>query len=412
MRTLLWLLVSAGAAAAQDWPEFRGPTAQGHSGEVGLPSEWSPTKNVAWKEPLPGHGWSSPAIVRGRIYLTAAVPVEGSRNLLLTALCLEAKTGKALWQREVFRQDGATAPPIHKRNSHASPTPIVDGGRIFVHFGLHGTACLDLEGQVLWRFESPRFDHEDGNGGSPLLVDDALIFNCDGKDLQFVLALDRATGKLLWKTERRTKAKFGYSYATPLLLTVQGRKQVINPASGAVCSYDPATGREIWRVDYGTGGFSVVPRPVAGHGLIYICTGFEKPRLLAVRPDGQGDVTATHVAWSTERAVPLVASLLLAGDELYMVSDRGIATCLDARTGKEHWQERICDQAWASPLLADGKVYFHDVKGLSVVLRPGPKFQLLASNALGEALLASAAVSDRALFIRTEKHLWRIQETR
>ncbi len=397
------------ALLAQDWPEFRGPTAQGASAETGLPVEWSPTKNVAWKEPLPGHGWSSPAIYRGRIYLTAAVPEEDLLTYSLAALCLEAKTGKIVWQKEVFRQDLLTAPPIHARNSHASPTPVIDRERIFVHFGLHGTACLDLEGQVLWRFQSPRFDHEDGNGGSPLLVDDAVIFNCDGKDIQFVLALDRATGKVLWKTDRRTNGKFGYSYCTPLLVTVKGEKQVVNPASGAVCAYEPGTGREIWRVDYGTGGFSVVPRPVLAHGLLYICTGFEKPRLLAVRPDGRGDVTRTHVEWSTDRAVPKVASVVVAGDELYMVSDIGVASCLDARTGKEHWSERTGVQHWSSPLHADGRIYFQDVKGTGVVVKAGPRFELLAKNALGEPTQASYAVSDGAFFIRTDRHLYRIQ---
>jgi outer membrane protein assembly factor BamB len=402
------LILAATAVHAQDWPEFRGPTAQGLSRESGLPVEWGPGKNVAWKQAIPGGGWSSPVISRGRIYLTSAIPVEGTKDFQLAALCLDAKTGNQLWKSDVFLQDAAAAPPIHKMNSHASPTPIVDGDRLFVHFGHQGTACLDLDGKVLWRFRSPKFDPEDGNGGSPILVDRALVFNCDGKDLQFVLALDRSTGDVLWKTERRSPAQQKFSYCTPLLITVDGEKQIIDPGAGAVCAYDPKSGRELWRVGYGE-GYSVVPRPVFGHGLLFICTGFEKPGLLAIRPDGQGDVTATHVAWSVRKGVPLIASPLLVGDELYLISDAGVASCLDARTGKEQWQQRICGKPWASPLFADGRIYFQDLQGLGVVVKAGRSYEPLARNSLEERTFSSYAVSDGAIFIRTEKQLYRIQ---
>jgi outer membrane protein assembly factor BamB len=394
---------------AQDWPEFRGPTGQGTSTATGLPVEWSPSKNVAWKVPVPGHGWSSPVLQGGRIFLTSAVPIEGSKDLSLAAYCLDAKDGETRWRTDVSRQDGAASPRIHERNSHASPTPVLDGGRLYVHFGHQGTACLDPDGKVLWRTESPKLDPEDGNGASAAVVDGALVFSQDGKDLAWVRALDRASGRELWRTDRKSQVKNRYSYCTPLVLTVKERRQVVLPGSGAVVSYDPKTGAEIWRVDYGQ-GYSVVPRPVFGHGLVYVCTGFDKPQLLAIRPDGEGDVTKTHVAWSTSRNVPLIASLVLAGDELYMVSDTGVASCLDARTGKEHWRERLGGQHWTSPLCADGKVYFQNVDGETFVVRAGPSFELLARNRLDGKTLASYAVSDGALFIRTDRHLYRIQE--
>jgi outer membrane protein assembly factor BamB len=403
------LLVLALSALGQDWPEFRGPTAQGTSPQTGLPVDWSSSKNVAWKAEVPGRGWSSPIVLQGRVYLTSALPVEGSPDLALSALSIDARTGALLWQKEIFRRDGSTAPPIHARNSHASPTPLVSGEDLFVHFGYQGSACLDLRGNVRWRAESPDFDPEDGCGGSPIVAGDTLIFACDGKDVAFVRALDRRSGKELWRTDRKSGAKNSYSYCTPLALTVNGRPQIVLPGSGAVSAYDPKDGRELWRVDYGN-GYSVVPRPVVAHGLIYVCTGFDRPSLLAIRSGGEGDVTGTHVVWSTRQNVPLIASVVVAGDELYMVSDQGVASCLDARTGKEHWRERLGGQHWTSPLYADGKIYFQNVEGTGFVVRAGTRYELLARNALGEKTLASYAVSEGALFIRTERHLFRIQD--
>jgi len=394
----------------EDWPEFRGPTGQGIAREARLPVQWNATKNVAWKRPIPGTGWSSPIIHAGRVYLTAAVPAEGSRNddQSLRALCFDAKTGKPLWEREVFRQDGSTAPSIHSKASHASPTPLTDGQRLYVHFGHQGTACLDLDGKVLWKNASLSYDPVHGNGGTSILVDDKLIFSGDGYDKQFVVALDRTTGKVAWQIDRKTDSTKKFAFSTPLAITVNRQKQIVSPGAGVVCAYDPANGKEIWRVRYGE-GYSVIPRPVFGHGLVFVCTGFTAPSLLAIRPDGHGDVTETHVAWTARKNVPLTPSLLLVGDELYMVSDYGVASCLDAKTGKVHWQERLGGNYSASPLFASGKIYFQSEEGVGVVINAGKRFELLAKNPLGERTLASYAVGDGALFIRTEKHLRRVQ---
>ena len=361
-------LLAAAPARADDWPEFRGPTGQGIVRDGSLPVEWSRTKNVAWTQQIPGRGWSSPVVADGRIYLTTAVPVPGSRtnDQSLAALCLEARTGKVVWEREVFRQDGAKAPRPHRKNTHASPTPLVHDGRLYVHFGHQGTACLDPAGKVLWRNTSLKYVPIHGNGGTPILVESALVFSCDGGDTAFVVALDRNTGRVLWKTGRKTEAFKKFSFSTPLLITVKGQQQVISPGSNMVGAYDPETGRELWRVRYT--GYSVIPRPVYGNGLVFVCTGFDPPpSLLAIRPGGQGDVTGTNVAWSTRKAVPLTPSLLLAGDDLYMVSDTGVASCLDARTGKVQWQQRVGGNYSASPLYADGKVYFQAEDGTAVV---------------------------------------------
>ncbi len=402
------IVLGAGTAAGADaWPELRGPTGQGHSSAKNLPREWSKDKNVAWKQTIPGVGWSSPVVAAGRVYLTTAVPGDKSGTQSLRALCLEAATGKILWDNEIFTQD-AKSPGIHSKNSHASPTPLIDDQRLYVHFGHQGTACLDLEGQILWRNRAQTYAPVHGNGGSPIVVDKALIFSCDGSDQRYVVALDKNTGKQLWKTDRPGHPVKGFSFHTPLLITVNEHKQVISAGSDVVSAYDPATGREIWRVRYT--GYSVIPRPVFGQGLVFIITGFDSPSLLAIRPDGEGDVTDTHVAWKLRKGVPLTPSLLLVGEELYMVSDNGLASCLDARTSKEHWQKRIGTAFSASPLYADGKIYFQSEDGIGTVIKPGKQYEQLARNSLGERTLASYAAIDGALFIRTEKHLYRIQK--
>src|SRR5262249_14077340 len=263
----------------------------------------------------------------------------GNEDHSLRALCLDAQSGKILWQEEVFHQDGRTAPAIHGKNSHASPTPIVHDGKLYVHFGHQGTACLDLAGRILWRNTELRFLPAHGNGGSPVVVDDKLIFSCDGREEAFVAALDRNTGKVAWKTPRGLDVPKKFSFGTPLVISMHGKQQVIVPGSGAVMAYDPATGREIWRVTYP--GYSLIPRPVYGHGLVFVNTGYESPTFLAIRPDGEGDITQRHVVWRTRQNAPHTPSPLLVGDELYLVSDDGVASCLNAKTGKVHWKERL-----------------------------------------------------------------------
>jgi outer membrane protein assembly factor BamB len=400
------LLSTAASYAAGDWPEFRGPTGQGHAAAATrLPLEWSNTRNVAWKQSIPGHGWSSPALKDGRVFLTSAVGGDAGSTMSLHVLCLDEHSGKILWDIEVF--GGAQATRIHNKNSHASPTPLVADGRVYVHFGHQGTACLDLEGKVLWRNTSLAYPPVHGSGGSPILAGDALIFSCDGGSDPFVVALDKASGKILWKTKRETTAKKTFSFSTPLLITIGGKPQVISAGSGVVCALDPKTGREIWRARYGE-GYSVVPRPVFGHGLLFIATGFDQPTVMAVRPDGKGDVTDTHVAWTLKKGAPNTPSPLLVGEELYLVSDGGIASCVDAKTGRVHWQERIGGNYSASPIHAGGGIYFQNEEGTGVVVKAGREFEKLASNELGERTLASYAAGDGALFIRAAKHLYKV----
>jgi outer membrane protein assembly factor BamB len=393
-----------GAVSALDWPQFRGPGGQGISNARNVPLNWSTSSNIVWRADIPGRGWSSPVLHRGRLYVTSAVMSENGKPSL-RALCLDAGGGKLLWNTEVFVHTGSTY--IHNKNSHASPTPVVEGDRLFVHFGHQGTACLDLDGKVLWRNTTLKYSPVHGGGGSPILVDEALIFSCDGASDPFVAALNSKTGQVLWKTARSFSAKKKFSFSTPLLINANERNQVVSPSSGAVCAYDPKDGRELWRVRYAE-GYSVVPRPVFGHGLLFISTAFDNPEVVAIRPDGQGDVTDSHVVWTLAKGAPKTPSMLLVDDELYFVSDGGIASCVDAKTGRVHWSERVGGNYSASPLLADRRIYLQNEEGVGVVLAPGKTFQQLARNSLGERTLASSAVTDGALFIRTEAHLYRI----
>jgi outer membrane protein assembly factor BamB len=392
-------------AAQADWPEFRGPAAMGHAADKGLPIRWSETENVVWKTPIPGLGWSSPVVHSGRVYLTTATGADGdSRSLRL--VCLDAATGAVAWEEELFRQ---TAPvEMHAKNSHASPTPLVAGDRLIVHFGPHGTACTTLAGEIVWK-RTLAYKPQHGNGGSPARAGDVIVICCDGSDEQYVVGLDLATGDVRWKTDRETEPTKGFSFATPLVTTVDGTTQAICPGSDAVFAYDPTTGREIWRVDY-PGGYSVIPRPVHAAGLVFVGSGYDKPVLYAIDPSGRGNVTATHVRWKLDRGAPHTPSVIVVGDELYCVSDNGVATCVDARTGGERWRQRLGGNYSASPLHADGIIYFQNETGEAVVVKAGPVFEEVARNQLGsgERTFASYAVDDGGLLVRSESALYRI----
>lgn len=402
--------LSCRSLVAGDWPQFRGPEGSGHSSEVGLPLTWSDTENIVWRVELPGSGWSSPVAVDGRVYLTTAVPVDPmleKSDLSLRALCVDSKSGALLWNTEVFLEDAETAPGIHQKNSHASPTPIVEGNSLYVHFGHEGTACLDLEGNILWRNTELRYPPVHGNGGSPTLWRELLIFSCDGGEAPFVAALNKQTGELVWRHERGVPAEKTFSFCTPQVIEVNGREQVVIPGSNVVSGLDPQTGAVIWFASYD--GYSVIPRPVFAHGLIYISTGYNSPVVMAIRPDGAGDVTETHVAWKHDKAGPNTPSLLVVGDELYMVSDNGVASCLDAVTGTQHWQKRLGGNYSASPLFAEGRIYFQDEQGQTTVIAPGTSYQELAKNSLTGRTLASYAVAEQAIFLRSDTALYRIQ---
>jgi outer membrane protein assembly factor BamB len=411
VQRLLVLLLIAGTSIlvqAEDWPQFRGPTGQGHATERGLPLEWSESKNIVWKTPVPGLGWSSPVVAAGRVWLTTVVESKERRGRVsasLRALAFDVATGREVVNVEVFRLDDAGY--VNAKNSRASPTPIVDGERVYVHFGADGTAALTTSGEILWTTHL-RYESQHGNGGSPTLYRDLLIVNCDGNGGEaYVIALDTATGKTRWKTPRRRPADQAYS--TPLVITTGDRDQLVSVGAYRAAAYEPLTGQEIWRVSYGD-GFSNVPRPVFGQGLVFIATGFQTPTLIAVRPDGKGDVTRTHLTWTISRGAPYTPSPLLVGNDLYYVSDTGVLSLADATSGQVIWQQRLGGNYSASPVLADGRIYFQSEEGLTTVIAPGREFRRLAVNRLDGATLASIAVSNGSLFMRSDSHLYRITE--
>jgi outer membrane protein assembly factor BamB len=395
--------------AAENWPQFRGPGGQGHADEARLPIAWDQTNNVTWRTELPGQGWSSPVIWGERIWMTCAT----GGGLSFRALCVDKAGGELLHDIEIFTR--ATPMTIHNKNSHASPTPVIEEGRVYVNFGTTGTACLDSEsGKIIWSSTELQLDHMTGPGSSPILYKNLLILTCDGTNVQYVAALDKQTGKIAWKTPRSGELKMApdarKSFCTPLTVEVDGQDQLIIPGAFWAYAYEPLTGKEIWKVH--TPGFSTTPRPVAGNDLIYIGTGFMNPEFWAVRLGGHGDVTETHIAWKCNKKMPLKPSPLLVGNEIYVVSDTSTASCLDAKTGALIWEQRLTGNFSASPIIADGRIYFCSEEGRTTVIAPGREFKQIAVNSLGERIMASPAVTHDTLFIRTDKALYRIEESR
>ena len=395
---------------AADWPQFRGPGGQGHSDATNLPVTWSETENITWKVPVAGLGWSSPAIQGDQIWITTAID-DGKK---LHAIALDRATGKTLHDVAVF--EIAEPGSVHSKNSHASPTPLLEGDRVYVHYGAHGTACLKTDGTVVWKTQELKHNHLHGPGGSPVIYEDLLILNCDGSDIQFVVALDKNTGEIRWKKKREHigedrltgKSSVPMAYTTPLLTEINGTIQLLSSGADSIVSYNPSNGEEYWWFRYD--GYSNVPRPVVGKGLVFISSGYNDPEFYAVKVDGTGDVTESHLGWNMKKAAPLNPSPLLVGDELYLVDDDGIATCLDAVTGTQHWQRRIGGNFSASPTLADGKIYLLDEKGKMTVIAPEKNYKVLATSSLQGRTLSTPAMVDQAIFLRTDTHLYRIEK--
>ncbi len=388
------------------WPQFRGPTGQGLADSPDLPLTWAENRNVSWKTPIPGRGWSSPVLLAGQLWMTTATD-EGRS---LRAVAVDSENGEVLHDIEVFRVSSPAA--INDKNSYASPTPILEEDRVYVHFGSEGTAALDRSGQILWKTQDLDYGYSEdgidsGSGASPVLVGSLLIIPCEGTDRQYVAALDKNTGELRWKVERKDGDQ---SYSTPLAVRVAGVEQVILSGGNRLSGYDPQTGDELWWVSYQ--GFSVVARPILGDGLLYATTGtgFGAPTLLAVALGGSGDLTDSKVAWSWRRGVPQIPSPVRVGAEIYFVNEGGILTCLDAETGEQRYRQRLHGLFSASPIAAGDRLYFFSEEGEGVIVAAGPEYRELARNELDGMIYASPAVTGTALYVRTASHLYRIQQ--
>jgi len=412
------LMLLAGLPAQAQWPQFRGADGTGISENRGLPLVWSETKNVRWKTRIHGRAWSSPVILGGQVWLTTAT--EDGRELF--ALAIDQESGRILHDLKLFHVEKPQY--AHPFNTYASPTPVIEPGRVYVTFGAPGTAALDTRtGKVLWERRDIECNHFRGAGSSPILFGDLLIMHFDGSDHQFVLALDKKTGKTVWRSERsidykdlgpdgkpQAEGDYRKAFATPHVTTVGGKPLLISIGSKATYGYDPLTGKELWRIQEPT-NFSGSTRPVVGHGLVFYPSGFSAGQLLAVRPDGSGDVSETHVAWRLAKGVAKKPSLLLLGDLIFMIGDTGIASCIQAKTGELVWTARLDGSYSASPVSAEGRIYVFSEEGKATVIEAAPQFKVLAENLLDDGFMASPAVAGSALFLRTRTHLYRIEDT-
>ena len=419
-------VVALAASPAANWPEFRGPHGDGISKST-LPTTWSETNHVKWKTAIHGKAWSSPVVWGNQIWLTTAT--EDGREL--SALCIDKETGKVVRDQKLF--DVERPQFVHKFNSPASPTPAIEEGRVYITFGAPGTACLDTKtGKVLWERRDFECNHYRGAGSSPIIWKDLLIVNFDGSDHQFIVALDKATGKTVWRKERsidfkdlgpdgkpKMEGDMRKAFATCHVAELDGVATLLSQGANALYAYNPRTGEELWRVEERT-SHSGGTRPVIGHGLVYVPTGWSQGQTLAIKPGKKGDVldanataadaSQLQVAWKSKRGTPKKPSLTLVGERLFGIEDGGVANCWNAKTGEQIWSERIGGNYSASPIVAGGRLYAFNEEGKGIVLATEGAFSKVAENTLADGVMASPAVSGNALFVRTKTHLYRIEE--
>ena len=415
MRFFALLFFVSGSLHAENWPGWRGQSGDGISTETGIPTRWSGTENIAWKVTIPGNGHSSPVVWGNRVFLTSCLPEKEQRILL----CLDRNTGKTLWKDVVLNSPLET---IHPLNSRASGTPATDGQHVFVAFmmaddrkipapnvgtprmitpGSLISAAYDMEGKQKWKINVGNFVSAHGFNTCPVLFEDLVILNGDHDGDAYLVALDRKTGKERWRTQRENNTR---SYVTPIIREIDERTQMILSGSLCVASYNPRNGKRHWIINGPTEQF--VASVVYNGEYVFVTSGYPERHIVAIRPDGSGNVTDTHVAWRTNRGAAYVPSPIIVGPYLLVVADSGIASCFDARTGKRHWMERLPGGHSPSTVSADGLVYFTSDRGVTTIVRPGKTFNLIAQNELGEQISASPAISQGQFFLRTHQHLY------
>ncbi|TWU50534.1 outer membrane biogenesis protein BamB [Rubripirellula tenax] len=424
------------ALADGSWPQFRGASGDGIVASQSVPTAFGEDQNVTWKTGLPGRAWSSPVIADGTIWVTTAVEraaTDEERLEMMRASGIEEKKMKQLAIAKAIElklisvdlESGSVVSStdlaviekpdaIHSLNSYASPTPVIDGDSLYCHFGTYGTFRVDRKsGEVVWQRRLP-LEHGVGPGSSPLVHGDVLVLIQDGMDRQYVTGLNKRTGETIWEADRppfeNATPDTSKSYCTPIVITDSaGREQLICMGAQWIVAYEAKTGNEIWRLRHGK-GFSVVPRPLFQDDVVFFSTGFGKPELWAVRVDGSGDVTDSHVEWTTAQGIPARPSMVLHDNRLYMVSDNGVASSKSAVDGEEFWKERLGGDYSASPTLIGGLIYFGSHDGKVTIVKPGDEPEIVAVNELDGKIMASPAVIDGALIVRTDAALYRIEE--
>ena len=423
--------------ADSPWPQFRGPNGDGVVEDAQVPARFGEEQNLSWKTTVPGRGWSSPVVSDQTIWVTTAVEVEAdpteikarmkrsgvkdremksrsvAQSIELKLLGYQLDNGKLSHEILLEKYDDPDA--IHALNSYASPTPVIDGGNIYCHFGTYGTFCVDRQSdRVIWNYHSP-IVHAVGPGSSPIIEGDLLILIHDGCKEQVVLAVDKKSGSVVWKTARpEMDAQDGdhkKAFCTPVAITdPSGQRQLICMASHYMVSYRPGDGKELWRCYHGK-GFSVVPRPVYHDGVVFFSTGFSKPHLVAVRVDGEGDVSSTHVKWRQEKGMPQKPSPVLHRGLIYVIADNGVAVCLRETDGSVVWKKRIGGNFSSSPMVVGQSLLMCSQEGVVTVLSLGEEATVIGENQLDSQIMSSPAVVENSLIIRTSQSLYRFEQT-
>ncbi len=413
-------ITGLGNAQEQDtWPDFRGLSKDGIvRSNPGLPLKWSEEQNIAWKTAIAGRAWSSPVIAEGKLWLSNATK-DGKE---MSAICLNSKSGKILHEIQLFTNT-VVEPLGNSINGYGSPSPVIENGRVYIHFGSYGTAAIDTaNGNVLWKRSDLPCRHFRGPGSSPVLFGNLLILTMDGIDVQYLVALDSASGKTVWKTNRSTKwtdiepggkirgnGDLRKAYTTPTFTKVGTETIMISPGAKACFAYNPTNGKELWHITYA--GYSNASRTVIAGENAIINTGYGKPHLVSLKldPRARGDITKSHIVWDIFKRVPKRSSPIISGKYLYMTTDEGILSCIDLSSGKAIWSDRLRGHFSASPILANGRIYFFSEMGDCYVIKPGTSFQLLASNKLDDGFMASPAVTGKAIYARSKSHVYRIE---
>lgn len=395
--------------ANEQWSQFRGHYGNGIIKSTSAPINWSENTNIDWKTPIHDRGWSSPVIWNDQIWMTTATK-DGNK---MYAICVNKLSGKIEHDIHVF--DVKSPQAITNENTYASPTPVVEEGRVYVHFGTYGTACISTkEGQILWKRRDLNCDHEIGAGpaSSPFIYNNFLIFNVDGRDVQYVIALNKETGETAWKTNRSVdfsdvQVNQRKAYGTPFIIPRGNSNQMVSIGAKGVYSYDPENGKELWKAKHR--GWSIAPRPVYGEGLVYTMIDRDRPEMWAIKPNGSGDITETHIEWKETKRMPPRASPIIIKGLLFVVDRNGYISCIEAKTGKSIWQKRMKGRFSASPILANNLIYFFNEDTVCTIIKPTRELEIVAENKLSDdKLMATPAFDENSIYIRTEKNLTRI----
>lgn len=413
---LLTIGISAGlfAQTTENWTHLRGSQLDGHSQSKNAPINWSETSNILWKTAIRGTAWSSPVVFCDQVWVSSAT-TDGKE---LFAVCTDYHSGKILKELMLFKPDSVQH--IHPTNSYATSTPCIEQDFVYVHFGTYGTACIDTRNfEIVWTRTDLNCEHMQGAASSPIIYKNLLILHIEGTDVQYLIALDKKTGKTVWKTERpqelykKVEPVYRKAYCTPIIMEVNGKDQLISNGSQLCIAYEPETGKEIWQIFYGDD--STVAMNLSYNGMVYVNSGWMFPeggtfyvRMLAVDPTGKGDVTKTHVPWEVAEDVPQISTPIIVDSLIYMVHERGDLTCLSAKTGKVIWKTKLKDQFNASVLYASGNIYLFSLKGKTYVFKPGLSYQPIAENDLDGTVKATPAIVRDNILLRTDKFLYRI----